>query len=161
VRGIEAATWGSAIKDGEVRQSKAGNDFGTVSLAVSEGKSDDSGREISTFVKVILFGKLAQEAAKIAKGDRCYVEGNLSATAYQHETGPRVDLTIRAFKFERSGIGKNRVFREKGHELPQSAFKADARKEAEAVFKHDKQNQGRSQAEHQLRATDFDDALPF
>jgi single-stranded DNA-binding protein len=81
VRGIEAATWGSAIKDGEVRQSKAGNDFGTVNIAVNEGKTDDNGKELSTYVKVLLFGKLAQEAAKISRGDRCYVEGSLSASA--------------------------------------------------------------------------------
>jgi hypothetical protein len=79
-------------------------------------------------------------------------------------------LNVTAWKCERvAAIGKSRQFREKGHELPQSAFKADARKEAEAVFKHDappKQNKG--QAEYQLRADfssargrDFDDGLPF
>jgi hypothetical protein len=29
-RGIECAFWATAFKDGEVRQSKAGNDFGIV-----------------------------------------------------------------------------------------------------------------------------------
>jgi single-stranded DNA-binding protein len=151
-RGLEAATWGSAIRDGEIRQSKAGNDFGTVNIAVPEGKTDENGKEISTFVKVILFGKLAQEAAKVTKGDRCYIEGTLSASAYQHETGPRVDLTIKAFKFERTGIGKNRQFQEKGREVAPSSFKPDARRVAEAAFKP---------SEGARQSRDFDDALPF
>jgi single-stranded DNA-binding protein len=67
-RGIEAACWGSATKDGEVRQSKAGNAFGIVSIAVNDGKIDDQGREQSTFIKVLLFTALAHEAANIKKG---------------------------------------------------------------------------------------------
>jgi hypothetical protein len=31
---------------------------------VNEGKTDNSGKELSTYVKVLLFGQLAQEAAK-------------------------------------------------------------------------------------------------
>jgi len=57
-RGIEAACWGTATKDGELRQSKAGNDFGIVNIAVSEGKTDDTDKEVSTFVKILLFSGL-------------------------------------------------------------------------------------------------------
>jgi single-stranded DNA-binding protein len=108
MRGIEAATWGIAVKDDEVRESKAGNAFGIANLAVNEGKTDDNGKEVSTYLKVLLFGALASEASKVAKGDKCYTEGTLSVSIYQHETGPRLDLSIRAFKFEKTGIGKNR-----------------------------------------------------
>lgn len=121
-RGIEAATWGTATKDGEVRQSKAGNDFGIVNIAVHEGKVDDTGKEVSTYVKVLLFGTLANEARRISRGDRCYCEGALAASAYAHESGPRVDLSLRAFKFERTQIGKQRPPREKGQELYAAAF---------------------------------------
>lgn len=107
-RGIEAATWGNAIKDGEVRTSRAGNAFGMVTVAVNEGK-DDNGRDVASFIKVFLFGPLAHEAEKITKGDRCYVEGQLTAGVWQPESGPaRPDLTLKAFRFQKTGIGKNR-----------------------------------------------------
>lgn len=132
MRGLECAAWGTATRDGEVRQSKAGNDFGIVNLAVSEGKTDDAGKEVSTYLKVLLFGALAQEASKISKGDRAYVEGSLSAAIYQHESGPRIDLSVRAFKFEKTGIGKNRKFPDRdggkdiaARQLAESAFKRE------------------------------------
>ena len=159
MRGIEAATWGSAIRDGEVRQSKAGNDFGTVNIAVNEGKTDDSGKELSTYVKVLLFGQLAQEAAKICKGDRVYTEGTLSASIYQHESGPRIDLTIKAFKFERTGIGKNRQFREKGIEPAASAFRNIAAHQlSEAPFKTAPHSRERPKV---VGRDDFGDGIPF
>ncbi len=144
-RGIEAATWGIATKDGEVRQSKAGNDFGIVNLAVSEGKTGDTGKEISTYVKVLLFGTLANEARRIIKGDRCYVEGQLSASAYAHESGPRVDLSIKAFKFERTAIGKQRPRRDTA--LADAVLTGPATREKPQVIGRDR--------------FDFDDALSF
>lgn len=108
MRGIEAATWGSAVRDGETRTSRAGNEFGMITLAISEGK-DDNGKDIASFVKCFLFGALAHEAGKITKGDRCYVEGQLTASVWQPESGPaRPDLTLKAFRFERTRIGKQR-----------------------------------------------------
>ena len=131
MRGIEAATWGIATRDGEVRQLKAGNDFGIVNIAVSEGKTDDAGKEVSTYVKVLLFSGLAHEAGNIKKGDRCYVEGSLGAEIWNGATDgkPRLDLSIRAFKFERTQIGKNRPRRENGHEIPASSFAGPAQRE--------------------------------
>ena len=130
-RGIEAACWGTAIKDGEVKQSKAGNDFGIVNIAVTEGKTDDAGKELSTYLKILLFSGLAHEAGNIKKGDRCYVEGSLGAEIWNGATDgkPRLDLSIRAFKFERTQIGKNRPRREHGHEIPASSFAGPAQRE--------------------------------
>jgi single-stranded DNA-binding protein len=124
-RGIEAACWGTAIKDGEVKQSKAGNDFGIVNIAVTEGKTDDAGKELSTYLKILLFSGLAHEAGNIKKGDRCYVEGSLGAEIWNGaiDGKPRLDLSIWAFKFERTQIGKNRPRREHGHEIPASSFR--------------------------------------
>jgi single-stranded DNA-binding protein len=129
-RGIEAACWGSATKDGEVRQSKAGNDFGIVNIAVNDGRVDDAGKEVSTYVKVLLFSALASEAANIRKGDRCYVEGSLGAEIWNGAADgkPRLDLSIRAFKFEKTAIGKSRPRRENGHELAASAFAGPAQR---------------------------------
>jgi single-stranded DNA-binding protein len=129
-RGIEAACWGSATKDGEIKQSKAGNDFGIVNIAVNDGRVDDAGKEISLFVRVLLFSAIASEAANIRKGDRCYVEGSLGAEIWTgaNDGKPRLDLSIRAFKFERTQIGKNRPRRENGNELPASAFAGPAQR---------------------------------
>ena len=143
-RGMKAATWVVAVKDGEFRQSKAGNDFGIVNIVVNDGKTDDAGKEISSYIKVLLFATLANEARQICKGDRAYTEGTLSASAYSHESGPRVDLTIKAFKFERTQIGKNRPRRENGNEIPASAFAGPEPREKPRI-------QGR----------DFGDAIPF
>jgi single-stranded DNA-binding protein len=100
-RGIECATWGAATRDGEVKESKAGNLFGLVNLAVNEG-------ETVSYVAALLFGGLATEAGKIKSGDRCYVEGTLQASLYEGAKGPRINLTVKAFKFHRTAIGKNR-----------------------------------------------------
>jgi single-stranded DNA-binding protein len=130
-RGIEAACWETATKDGELRQSKAGNDFGIVNIVVSEGKTDDTGKEVSTFVKILLFSGLAHEAANIKRGDRCYVEGVLGAEIWTGAADgkPRLDLSIRAFKFEKTAIGKNRPRRENGNEIPASSFAGQAQRE--------------------------------
>jgi single-stranded DNA-binding protein len=108
MRGIEAATWGIATRDGEVRQLKAGNDFGIVNIAMSEGKTDDAGKEVSTYLKILLFSGLAHDATNIKKGDRVYCEGSLGAEVWTGaiDGKPRLDLSIRASKFERAQIGK-------------------------------------------------------
>jgi single-stranded DNA-binding protein len=149
MRGIEAATWGSATRDGETRESKAGNSFGIVNIAVNEGKTDDAGKEVSTYVKVLLFGSLASEAARITKGDRCYVEGQLSAGIWQHESGPRIDLTVKAFRFERTQIGKQRPRRgTSDSDTPITASNFASAPRAKP------QIQGRDRF-------DFDDEIPF
>ncbi len=56
-RGIEAACWASATRDAEVRQSKAGNEFGIVNLAVNDGSTDADGKPVTTFVKTLAFGQ--------------------------------------------------------------------------------------------------------
>jgi single-stranded DNA-binding protein len=141
MRGIESAFWGSATKDGEVRESKSGNSFGIINVAVNEGKQDDAGKDVVTYLKVLLFGQLASKAGEIKRGDRCYTEGTLSAGIWQSQDGPRLDLSIRAFRFERTGIGKQRPRRENGHE-------------AAPDFSQPAQRPGRSQF-------DLDDEIPF
>ena len=66
-RGIEAACWGTAIKDGEFRQSKAGNDFGIVNIAVNEGKTDDAGKEISTLREDLAVQRARARARRTSK----------------------------------------------------------------------------------------------
>jgi single-stranded DNA-binding protein len=108
-RGIEAAMWGTATRDAEIRQSKAGNEFAVVNLMVQDGTTDADGKPVATFVKVLAFGAHVGIARNIRKGDRVYAEGGLSASIWKTNDGqPRFDLTLKAFVLQKTGIGKNR-----------------------------------------------------
>jgi single-stranded DNA-binding protein len=108
-RGIEAAMWGSATRDTEIRESKAGNAFAIINVVVHDGATDDQGRQVGQFVKILAFGQHVNAARTIKKGDRLYCEGQLSASIWKTNDGePRLDLSIRAFKLEKTRIGKNR-----------------------------------------------------
>jgi hypothetical protein len=43
-RGIEAALWGAATRDCEVRKSKAGNEFAVLDLITHAGSTDEAGK---------------------------------------------------------------------------------------------------------------------
>jgi single-stranded DNA-binding protein len=108
-RGIEAATWGSATRDAEIRKSKAGNEFGVVHIMVPDTGTDTEGKPVATFVKALAFGQHVETVRKIRHGDRVYIEGTLSAGIWRPTIGePRLDLTIKAFRLEKTGIGKSR-----------------------------------------------------
>ena len=108
-RGIEAALWGNAVKDGEIRQSKAGNTFAILTLAVDTDQVGDDGKPVSNFIKVLAFGAQASVAANIKKGGRCYCEGVLSVSVWQPNEGPpRPDISLKAFRLEPTRIGQSR-----------------------------------------------------
>ena len=90
-------------------------------------------------VRVACFGETAEKIASQAKkGDRVYCEGQLTLNTWADKTTgeAKTGLNLAAFKCEKvAAIGKNRQFREKGHELSPSSFKANARSDAEAIFK--------------------------
>jgi single-stranded DNA-binding protein len=108
-RGIEAATWANATRDAEVRTSKSGNEFAIINAVVHDGTTDDQGKQVGTFLKILAFSQHVAAARGVKRGDRVYCEGSLSASIWRTNDGePRLDLTIRAFKLERTAIGKNR-----------------------------------------------------
>lgn len=108
-RGIEAALWGSAIRDGEVRTSKSGNEFAVLNLMTQDGSVGDDGKPVTIFVKVLCFGQYVNVARQIKKSDRIYVEGQLSAGIWRPADGePRLDLNIKAFVLHKTAIGRNR-----------------------------------------------------
>jgi single-stranded DNA-binding protein len=112
-RGIEAALWATCTRDAEIRESKAGNPFGIINVIVHDGTTDDQGRQVGTFVKVLAFQQHVNTATTIKKGDRLYTEGQLSASIWKTNDGePRLDLTVKAFVLQKTGIGKNRPPRE-------------------------------------------------
>jgi single-stranded DNA-binding protein len=116
-RGIEAATWANATRDAEVRTSKAGSEFAIINAVVHDGTTDDQGRQSGTFVKILCFSQQHVATARgIKRGDRVYAEGQFSASIWRTNDGEaRLDLSIRAFKFEKTAIGKNRSPRGDGN----------------------------------------------
>ena len=77
---------------------------------------------------MLAFGAQVGVARSIRKGDRAYVEGSLSASIWKTASGePRLDLTIKAFKLERTGIGKSRPPRGETGPASSAASKAAAR----------------------------------
>jgi single stranded DNA-binding protein len=134
-RGIETAFWATLGKDPELKTSKSGKPFATFNVAVTVGHADDGKDQ---WVRVACFGQVAEEiAARAAKSDRLYIEGSLTLNTWTTSAGEqRSGLSVAAWKCERvASIGKNRQFREKGHEIAPSTFKSDTRRDAEAVFK--------------------------
>ena len=110
----------------------------------------EDGKQLTQWLRVAIFGELAQEfSERAAKGDRCYVEGQLTLNTWSDKSSgaTKSGLSLAAWKCEKlPAIGRNRQFREKGHAVAADSFR-----------------QPGSQAERQLRATDFtlNDPLPF
>ncbi len=109
---LHSALYGTAVRDGEVKQAKSGSSYGVVTVAIPNG-TDDNGKDVSQFVKIFAFKEDAPEIAKIKKGDRLYAEGNLAASIWESEKGAKVDLTLKAFHIRKTQIGKDRAKRER------------------------------------------------
>jgi single-stranded DNA-binding protein len=94
-----------------------------------DGSTDADGKPITTFVKALAFGQHVNPARGIRKGDRVYVEGQLSASIWRTNDGePRLDLTIKAFTLQKTGIGKNRPPRDGPRTDPQAPIERRERR---------------------------------
>jgi single-strand DNA-binding protein len=100
---IDCAFFGFLAADAETKVSKAGKPW--VRLRVGVGKDDDV-----QWINVAVFGKAAESAAELHKGDRCYIEGSLKLDRWTGQDGvERHGLSVAAFKCERThNIGRNR-----------------------------------------------------
>jgi single-stranded DNA-binding protein len=87
---IDCAFFGFLAADAEQRTSQAGKAW--VRLRVGCGKDEQI-----QWVSVAVFGKAAEAAAKLKKGDRCYVEGTIKLDVWRGNDG-----------VERHGIGRGR-----------------------------------------------------
>ena len=103
---IDCAFYGRVTADADPRISQAGKPW--VRLRVGVGKDDDL-----QWVSVAVFGQAAEVAAKLKKGDRCYVEGSIKIDTWTGNDGTeRHGLSVASFKIERThNIGCNRVER--------------------------------------------------
>ena len=77
---IDCAFHGFLAADAEAKVSKAGKPW--VRLRIGVGKDDDL-----QWVSVAAFGLAAEVAAKLKKGDRCYVEGSIKIDTWTGNDG--------------------------------------------------------------------------
>jgi single-stranded DNA-binding protein len=116
---IEVAFHGFLAADAEAKTSKAGKPWAR--LRVGAGKDD-----AVQWLSVAVFGKAAEAAGGLKKGDRIYAEGNIKLDTWRgQDGGERHGLSVAAFKCERTHmIGRNRPKRE-GDAKPRSEARAD------------------------------------
>jgi single-stranded DNA-binding protein len=100
---IDCAFFGFLAADADARTSKAGKPW--TRLRVGVGRDDDV-----QWVQVAVFGKAAETAATLKKGDKVYVEGTIKLDTWRGDDGiERHSLAVTAFKSERThNIGRNR-----------------------------------------------------
>ena len=104
---IDCAFFGFLARDAESRTSQAGKHW--VRLSIGAGKDDNV-----QWVSVAVFGKAAETAASLKKGDGCYIEGSIKLDTWRGNDGiQRHILNVAAFKCERTHqIGRSRPKRE-------------------------------------------------
>jgi single-stranded DNA-binding protein len=104
---IECAFHGFVAADAEAKVSAAGKAW--TRLRAGVGKDDDV-----QWVSVAVFGKHAEAAAELKKGDRIYCEGTIKLDQWTGNDGiERTGLSVAAWKCERTHlIGKNKPGRE-------------------------------------------------
>lgn len=106
---IECAFFGFLSADAEQRKSQAGKPW--VRLNVGVGQA-----ETLQWVSVAVFGKAAEKAAELKKGDRCYIEGRIKLDTWRGNDGVERHggLSVAAFRCEQTHqIGRNRPKRER------------------------------------------------
>lgn len=100
---IECAFHGFLAADAEPRTSQAGKPWAR--LRVGVGKD-----EAVQWLNVAVFGKAAEVAATLKKGDRVYAEGSIKLDVWRGQDGvERHGLSVASFKIDRTHlIGRNR-----------------------------------------------------
>ena len=100
---IDCAFYGFLAADADARTSKAGKPW--TRLRVGVGRDDDM-----QWINVAVFGKAAETAAALKKGDKIYVEGSIKLDTWRGNDGvERHTLAVSSFKLERThNIGRAR-----------------------------------------------------
>jgi single-strand DNA-binding protein len=100
---IDCAFFGFLAADADARTSKAGKPW--TRLRVGVGRDDDV-----QWLTVSVFGKAADTAATMKKGDKIYVEGSIKLDTWRGNDGvERHTLAVSAFKCEQTHrIGRTR-----------------------------------------------------
>lgn len=97
---------GNLGKDPETRELPNGGAVTNFSIGITERYTDKSGekKEVTEWVNVATFGKLAEIAAKyLKKGQSVYVEGKLKTDSYEKNGEKKYSTKIVASSFEMLG----------------------------------------------------------
>jgi single-stranded DNA-binding protein len=107
---LDVAFYGFLAADADARTSKAGKPW--VRLRVGVGRDDDL-----QWVSVSVFGKAADTAATLKKGDKVYCEGSIKLDTWRGNDGvERHTLAVAAFKCVRThNIGRAKEKRTSDH----------------------------------------------
>ena len=107
---IDCAFYGFLAADADARTSKAGKPWTRPRVGV--GRDDDM-----QWINVAVFGKAAETAAALKKGDKIYVEGSIKLDTWRGNDGvERRGLAVAAFKCEQTHkIGRARDKRTSDH----------------------------------------------
>jgi single-strand DNA-binding protein len=146
MKGIECALEGVLGKDPELKVSKGGTPYAGLNIVVTVGKDDD-GKDVGQWLRVTCFKEVAEHVAATAKkGSRLYVEGSLTLSQWNDQSGEvRHGLNVAAWRAVVLGqIGQRRP---KQTQARKSSGPNDTKPADHGAAKKD----GR----------EFDDALPF
>lgn len=94
---------GNAGADAELKESKTGTKFATVSIGTTEKWNDKDGneQEKTTWVRLTVFGKSAESFAnRIKKGMVVFAEGKIQASAYlkNGEAQASLEMTVDTYR---------------------------------------------------------------
>lgn len=87
-----ACLLGNLTKDAELRYTQSGNAVLTINMATNHSvkNQDGSYKDIPTFHRVIIWGKMAEYLSKnLSKGTKIYVEGRITTREYEDKNGQK------------------------------------------------------------------------
>ena len=104
---IEAAFFGSLVRDAEVKTSKAGKQYARLNIRTGDG-------DTAQFINTMVFDANAIAAAdKLVKGARVYIEGRLTLDTWTGQDGAaRSGLSATAWHCHLAEIGRHKPKRE-------------------------------------------------
>jgi single-strand DNA-binding protein len=84
---IHASIHGRAARDGELRVFQAGKSWCRVSVACEAGQNRETGEALTQWVTLIAFGRVAEDLAKVEKGQTISAIGRLELSRWTTQDG--------------------------------------------------------------------------
>jgi single-strand DNA-binding protein len=92
---IIANIHGRAARDGELSQSQNGKSWCKVSVACFAGTDRKSGESLTQWVRVVAFGRVAEELARVRKGETLSAIGRVELSRWTTQDGTeREDMQL-------------------------------------------------------------------
>lgn len=84
---IIASVHGRAARDGELRESQSGKTWCRVSVACEAGTDRESGDALVQWVTIVGFGRVAEELARVEKGQTVSAIGRMELSRWTGQDG--------------------------------------------------------------------------